>query len=373
MSNILDYVNWRGDLTFAQDPFNDIDALVMAQLSYLNFDSIISADPKQGLPLEVVWNKFRSSSDFEKRCDLGMVINKKTVDLLELAAKSKRYKSLVMCAYVNKIDFSNEEQFSAVTFLLKSKGVFKRSADPFIVFRGTDDTIVGWKEDFNLALSTDVPSQVDAVDYANMVSKSCKGKICIAGHSKGGNLAVYAGSFLNKSYRSRLKEIYNFDGPGFTSKVMKTPEYKAAMPKINSWYPHFSVVGMFFEHLKTYTVVESTQFGIMQHDPMSWQLEGKKFITHEELDTKSLSLNVNINAWLEPIPEEKREKIIDSVFSVLEATGASTNSEIEANLLKNSAKMLKALTKIDDEVRDEAGALLKIIVESLIDKSIFRK
>lgn len=373
MSNILDYFNWRGDLTFKQDPFNDVDALILAQLSYLNFDSLISADPNKGVPLEIVWNKFRSAPDFESRSDLGMVINRKTVDVLEAAAKSRRFKSLVMCAYVNKIDFSNEEQFSAITFLLKPKGKFTKASCPFVVFRGTDDTIVGWKEDFNLALNTGVPSQQDAVDYVNVIAKNCKGKICIAGHSKGGNLAVYAGAFLNKSYRKRLKRVYNFDGPGFTSQVMDTPEYKAAKPKIRSWYPHFSVVGMFFEHLKEYTVVDSVQHGIMQHDAMSWQVQGKAFVTHDELDFKSLSLNVNINAWLKTIPVEKREKIIDSVFSVLEATGASTNSEIEANLLKSSAKMIKAISKIDDEVREETGSLLKIIVESLIDKSIFRK
>ena len=373
MSNILDYFNWRGDLTFEQDPFNDVDAAIMAQLSYLNFDSIVPANPELGMPLKIVWDKFRSAPDYENRCDLGMVINRKTVDVLEAAAKSKRFGSLVMCGYSNKIDFSNEEQFSAVTFLLNTKGKFSKSSDPFIVYRGTDDTIVGWKEDFNLALNTGVPSQQDAVDYANHIAKKCKGKLRIAGHSKGGNLAVYAGSFINKSFRKRLVEIYNFDGPGFTSQVMDTPEYKAAMPKINSWFPHFSVVGMFFEHLDRYTVVESVQHGIMQHDLMSWQILGKDFVTADELDAKSLSLNTSINAWLKPISEDKRAKIIDSVFSVLEATGASTNSEIEANLLKNSAKMIKAISKIDDEVRDEVSALVKLIVESLLDNSIFRK
>ena len=202
MSNILDYFNWRGDLTFEQDPFNDVDAAIMAQLSYLNFDSIVPANPELGMPLKIVWDKFRSAPDYENRCDLGMVINRKTVGVLEAAAKSKRFGSLVMCAYSNKIDFSSEEQFSAVTFLLNTKGKFSKSSDPFIVYRGTDDTIVGWKEDFNLAFNTGVPSQQDAVDYANHIAKKCKGKIRIAGHSKGGNLAVYAGSFINKSFRT---------------------------------------------------------------------------------------------------------------------------------------------------------------------------
>lgn len=373
MSNILDYLNWRGDLTFDKDPFNEIDALIMAQLSYLDFDSLVSSDILHGLPVEIVWNRFRAASDFERRCDLGMVLNRKTVDVLEAAAKTKRFGSLMMCGYVNKVDVAREEQFSAVTFLLKKKTLFNKATDPVIVFRGTDDTIVGWKEDFNLALSTGVPAQKDAVDYVNNVAKYCGGKIRITGHSKGGNLAVYAGSFLDKSYRKRILKIYNYDGPGFTSKVMNTPEYNFAAPKMYSWYPYFSVVGMFFEHLKKYTVVESVQKGLMQHDPMSWQLEGKNFVTREELDKKSLSLNVNINSWLKTLPEEKMEKIIDSVFSVLESTGAYTNSEIEAKLLKNSAKMLKALKNIDAEVRDEAGELIKLIFESFVDKSIFKK
>lgn len=375
MSNILDYISWRGDLTFEQDSFNEIDALVLSQIAYLGFDGLIEKDKGQSLPLSVLWETFKSAADFEKRSDPGVVINANTVKVLEGAANSKRFGDVRAAGFVNNIDLEREEQFSAVTFLLSCKK--NKMEDPFVVFRGTDDTIVGWKEDFNLALAPEVPSQIDAVKYVDEAAGKYKGKLRIAGHSKGGNLAVYGGVFLKKGFRKRLEAVYNYDGPGFTSKVMDTPEYRSALPKIQSYYPQLSIVGMFFDHQDEFTVVESVQHGMWQHDAMSWQVEGKGFKTCESLDPKSLALNKIINTWLKQLSQQKIEKIIDSVFAVFEATGALTNSELESDLLGNTRKMIHALGKIDAEVRNEAGELLKIVFDSLIDSSydngLFRK
>lgn len=359
MSNLIDYIKWRGDLSFEQDPFNDVDALVLTQISYLRFDGILSSLIKETHSLSALWDDFKVAPDFEQRSSLGVLINKLTVNLFEEAAKSKRFSSVRVSAYVSKIDISIEEQFSAMTFFFS-----KFNRNPFVVFRGTDDTIVGWKEDFNMALSSHIPSQRDALEYLEFIAKYTHGKICVSGHSKGGNLAVYSSSFINAKYKKRIRAIYNFDGPGFSSKVTQSAGYKETVPLICSWYPEFSIVGMLFEHYGKYKVVECEDFGIMQHDPFAWHIENRDFIQKPDFDGKSVYFNKTFNTWMNNMTEEKRGVFIEALFNVLSATGAKTNSELESNLFDNSKKIIKALTKVDKETREQVSEVVKLLFES---------
>ena len=176
--NLLDYVEWRGDLTFKKSAFCDVDALVLCQLSYLNFDGLLSSDFARKTSLSDLWTLFKTSDDFEKRSDLGALISKQTVGLLEACAKSARFGKVCVSGYISKIDLQNEEQFSAMTFF---DGSF--SSNPFVAFRGTDDTIVGWKEDFNLAIEETVPAQRDALEYLESVAKKKAPGSEVAGHA----------------------------------------------------------------------------------------------------------------------------------------------------------------------------------------------
>ncbi len=361
MPNLIDYIKWRGDLSFKTHKFNEIDMLVLCQISYLNFDELAPAELKAGMTLSALWNAFRSEPDFEKRADLGVMINPQTVDVFELAAKSERFENVRIAGYVNKIDIEREEQFSAMTYFTE-----KERKNPYVVFRGTDDTIVGWKEDFNMALSTDIPAQLDSIEYINNVAKLCRGKICTAGHSKGGNLAVYAACFMNDSYKKRLSVVYNFDGPGFTSKVRSTSAFDAVRSRIKSWYPYESIIGMLFEHDDGYTVIESSQKGVWQHDALSWQIEGRYFVTKPELDSKSIYFNRTFNTWLSKLPEQKLEKVIDAIFDVLAVTGARTNSELESDFFGNTRKIIKAIGSLDNDVRTEAGEFVKLLLDSAL-------
>lgn len=358
MANILDYISWRGDLSFSASPFNDIDALVLCQISYIDFDGLLPAeDFSASTTLSDLCDLFKNSPDLERRSDLGVLINKKSVDLLFAAASSVRFGNLKVTGYSSIIEPAIEEQFSAMTFLLPEKM-------NFVAYRGTDDTIVGWKEDFNLAIMDEVPAQSDAVRYLETAAASLKGSFIVGGHSKGGNLAVYAGAVASASVKKRVSVIYNLDGPGFSEKTLSSDNFYEAIPKIRSYYPHFSIVGMLFGHAGEYSVVESDETGIMQHDPFSWHLNGTTYTTLEGFDSGSVFFHETFNAWISNISDEQRSKFIEALFTLIQATDARTNSEIEKNLLRNSVKIIKAVGSLDGEMRKALKETISILFKT---------
>lgn len=345
MANIQDYIDWRGDVPFKASPFNKIDALILCQLVYLNFDGLLKDDDFNTMvPLPEAAKLFRESADFKTRSNTGVLINPKTVPFLQSVADSERFSSVKITGYVSKIDVKMEEQFAAATFILPDKTVF-------VAFRGTDDTIVGWKEDFNLATEDEVPAQRDAVLYLQKTAQTFKGNIRVAGHSKGGNLSIYAAAMVPEKISKRISEIYNNDGPGFYAKKIESQEFQRIIPKINSFYPQFSIVGMMFSHAGKQIFVESDELGIMQHDPFSWHLKGTDFVTLKENNHASRFFYETFNTWVNNMKPVEREIFIETVFNIIEATDATTNSEIEANLLKNSVKIIKAISHLDPKMR----------------------
>lgn len=352
MSNILDYISWRGDLSFENSKFNDIDALILCQISYLNFDGLLSEmNFSNKVTLKELSEAFKNSSDFEKRCDTGALINRLTVQLFFDTANSCRFKNILITGYTSKIDLEKEEQFSAMTYILSDN-------INFIAYRGTDDTIVGWKEDFNLAIIDEVPAQIDALMYLEKASNSMRGRIFVGGHSKGGNLAVFASAMVSNNIKKRIETVYNMDGPGFSDSKLEMQEFNDIIPKICSYYPHFSIVGMLFSHAGVYSVVESDESGIMQHDPFSWHLKGKCFVLKDGFDKASSFFHETFNTWVSEMEPKQREQFIETLFSVIQATDARTNSEIENNMIGNSVKIIKAF---HDLTPDSRNAIYKTI------------
>lgn len=354
MANILDYISWRGDLPFSVSPFNEVDALILCQLSYIPFDGIVGDSFKTSVTLCEVANQFFSLPDFEKRRNIGAMINELTVTLLKEAGRSRRFGAIGVCAYKSILDYKTEKQFCALTFLTERKYAF-------LAFRGTDDTILGWKEDFNMAIFETVPAQKDALKYATQAFSSFRKKFRLGGHSKGGNLALYASANLPKRYKKRIAEIYNNDGPGFRKETLAMPSFKKIVPRLHSFYPQFSIVGMLFSRAGEYTVVESEQSGVMQHDPFSWHVCGSSFVSLEDFDPASESFHVTFNTWFTSIGEKERAKFIETLFKLLQATNARTNLELEKNWLKSSTKILSALTKLDEESRSNMIKTLQLL------------
>ena len=356
MANIIDYIAWRGDLPFSVVPFNDIDSLILCQISYLDFGGIVSESFKKCVRLRDAASLFQNAKDFSRRRKVGVMINSQTVELLFAAASSKRFGNVKACGYKTRFDPRQEEQFSAVTFLTGDKYAF-------VVFRGTDDTIVGWKEDFNMGVLETVPSQIDALFYLTEAMKSIRGRFRTGGHSKGGNLSIYAAANIDPKFKKRISCVYNNDGPGFREETVASSCFRSLAPKIRSFYPQLSIVGMLFSHAGSYTVVESEQAGIRQHDPFSWHLTKDGFVSLPGFDAASEWFHDTFNAWFRELSDTERSRFVTTLFKVLEATDAKTNSELEKNWWQNSAKIVGAFAKLDGPSRDNIIKTVQLLFQ----------
>ncbi len=205
------------------------------------------------------------------------------------------------------------------------------SEEHFIAFRGTDDTLTGWKEDLQMSFMDEVQSQKQAVIYMNRIFESFAGNFYLGGHSKGGNLAVYAISDATQNAGNRIIGIYNNDGPGFQANIIQSEGYKNILGKIRTLIPKSSVVGMMLERGEEYTVVSSCETGIRQHDAFSWEVRGTNFVCEKKLTKKSANLNITVRACLNKLSIEERSQFADALFDIIQSPGAKTVGELTKN------------------------------------------
>ena len=356
MANMLDYIDWRGDITIDKSPFNDIDNLIFTQLCFIDFDGIVPGFEETGfVRLADAAEKFFQAHD-PKEIEMGVLVPNDIVTLLKKMAEAPRFTDLNLTKYINKIDYENEQQFAALTIIL-GDGSF------YIAFRGTDDTIVGWKEDFNMGFMTAVPSQLDAVKYVSAVSQELEGGILIGGHSKGGNLSVYSAVHCADSVKDRLVRVYNNDGPGFSRKIIDTAEYAKVADRIKTIIPESSVVGIMLEHEEKFTIVKSTQKGLLQHDGFSWEVLGTHFIVTEERTQYSEISDLALKTWINDMDTEERILFVDTLFDILQSTDAKTLLDLNTNKLETAMSLLKTIKNLDDDKKEGMnkiiGALFK--------------
>ena len=273
-----------------------------------------------------------------------------------MLANSIRFGKLKLTEYVNKIDLNNEEQFSAVTILMPNGMIY-------ISYRGTDNTIVGWKEDLNMSFKELVPAQTTAKNYLNKIAEKYKDKqIIVGGHSKGGNLAVYAAAYCEPKIQERIINVYNNDGPGFCDKVVNSEEYNRILNKVHTYIPKSSIIGRLLNHKEEITILESTETGIMQHDLYTWQLIGGNFIK-AELTNSSEFIDKTLTDLLLNVSVEQRSLCIDVLFEVLKATKAETLSEINENKFSNIITMIKTYKNLDEENKEIVTKVLNVLLK----------
>ena len=357
MANLSDYVQWRGDLSFEVRPFNKIDALVLCQLSYLNFSGIIPEQFNGGITLGEAAHTYAADSTRGIPQEFGVFINPLTADLLKAAAETERFGSILLKGFVNEVNRTTNKQFAALTAVLPT-------GDVCIVYRGTDDSLTGWKEDCLLCLQDAVPSHSAAVQYLSAAASAvaCGAeKLSIAGHSKGGNLALYAAGSAAASIRERIERIFCFDGPGFAFDIKQWDGFQAILPKTASFIPQSSVVGVLLSYFPYYTVIESSEANTLwQHDAFSWQIKRDEFVIHQEGRTKeSYFAEKAVQTWLSRLDDTERKEFITTLFEVMFGTGAETLSELTANGLAHSLHILQELHTVDSERRKELFAVIK--------------
>lgn len=296
---IFDYLKWRGELSFSKDKFNKIDALILSRISYFPFDGLI----KDKVLLNDVLKEILNSEE-----NLKNIIIKKDIDLIKMLLHSERFSKLKIENYVNHIDLDNEKQFCALTVILNEH-------DRFVVFRGTDNSVIGWKEDFNMSFLSHIPAQIEAKNYLSRVMENNNFNFYVGGHSKGGNLAIYSSIFVNDIFKERIIKIYNFDGPGFNKDIINDINYNKILKKINTFIPEEAIVGLLLDRKENVKIVSSNEKFVMQHDIYSWDISRKDFIYKNQISKDSEQLSNNIKVWLNNVSIEERKIFIDLLFS----------------------------------------------------------
>ena len=334
MANMVDYLGWRGDLSFEAAPWNEIDALLIASLSYLNFHG--GRDPR-GWTLEELARidsvQPSASSSFPSR--------KAAFDLM---ASGERFRESRMHHAIALTDEELEMQFSALCLDLPD-------GTTCVAFRGTDNTIVGWREDFNMAYTSRVPAQEAAVLYLTRASELSRRPLRLMGHSKGGNLAVCAAAFAPAKIQNRIEGIWSFDGPGMNRENAQSEGYLRIKDRIRSFVPQTSIIGQLMDYFDPYTVVHSSASGILQHDPMTWQVYGPRFETQEALDRTAVVVRDTLHDWLQNSTPEQRAAFVDALFTLIDTTNATRMSDLTSEKLKSLLTMVGNRKEVDPETR----------------------
>ncbi len=350
MANILDYIYWRGDLPFSVSPFNEVDALIFSWVVYADFKGIVPGRMNLWMSLKKATEIFEEVHDYEAE-KKSVSFTKSSSTILSAMARCKRYENIQLGFYRERFDSQTAMQFAAMTIQLSDRQLF-------VAYRGTDQTITGWKEDFNMSYLEQVPSQEEARKYLCEVASYWDGEILVGGHSKGGNLAIYAAVNVPDSIHRKIKAIYNNDGPGFGENTLDSESYAKMAERIYTYVPRTSIIGMLLDHHKEYQIVKSDQKGIQQHDALSWQVLGSHFIT---LDTTSFSSQLTesmMASWLEQMDNTQKEVFIDALFSLLEASGARTLTELVSGGVKNISIAVRTLKEMPKEERNTMVSVL---------------
>lgn len=345
MANVEDYLIWRGDLTFAQAPFNEIDNLILSLVSYIIFDGIVSGPAYRDIITLEDASKLFFKMYSEEELKVQNISTKLVPFILKKVAQTVRFRHIGLCNYVSTIDYADGKQFAALHILLGD-------GTTYISYRGTDDTLVGWKEDLRMTYMTPVPAQIEALTYLEATTKRNRRLLRLGGHSKGGNLAMYAGIMCHPKLKRRILAIYNNDGPGFNKEMIESKKYKEMLCKIKTIVPESSIVGMLLEHEEEYAVIKSGNKGILQHDIMGWEVMGNDLIYLEDVSANSKRLNDALTSLLGRLEEHEKQQFIESVFFALEATGAKTVNDLTTEKIKNIGVILKTINTMDETTKD---------------------
>ncbi|MBR4429233.1 MAG: DUF2974 domain-containing protein [Clostridia bacterium] len=348
MADLHAYMEQTGCDTLLKNPFGGVDSLIFAQLAYIEYDSAARRMPCALSELD------QQVDDFGIREDDNRL-------LLRLAATMPRFKDSRALWYADELSESETKQFAAVTFLLPD-------GTAYISFRGTDSTIVGWKEDFMLAFTTPVPAQARSVEYLNRVAARINAPLRVGGHSKGGNLAVYAAAFCDEDIQRRIIGVYSHDGPGFDEDTLALKGYRAIKDRVQRFIPVSSMVGMMMEQDTAFTVVDSTSVGLMQHNPYTWRIQNGEFVTRDRLGFAGLMISGGQKEWFRRMSEEKRRYMTDTLFDILSAANPRTLQDLtrdKSALFKSAA----ALVKLPPEDRKQMWEIAKTFLYCLYQGS----
>lgn len=334
-----------GHLTLEERPFDELDALVLSQLVYLPLKGFVTRE--EICTIEQAW-AYISEHVTVNPLD---AFQRKRYELFGVCAELPRYAHWDVCDAVDEVDEEREMQFAACTYDL-------HNGCRCIAFRGTDMTLVGWKEDFNMSYTT-VPSQHEAAEYAHRVSQDHGDALYLCGHSKGGNLAIYAAAVTDASTRERIRRVYSFDAPGVDEETLNSHGYALVSERIDSYLPQSSLVGMLLNYHPVYTVVQANTLGLLQHDTMTWQVRSGAFVELEGVDSTARLTDETLHAWLAGIDLEERRLLVDTLYDVVEASRAQLLTDLVEDWKESANRMLEAYRDLSADFKKKVRRLLR--------------
>ncbi|SEV84213.1 DUF2974 domain-containing protein [[Clostridium] fimetarium] len=355
MGNIIDYVNEFQSVNFKEKPFEAVDGLVLACFAYFDFGKLVPSVSAESENVTIV--DLSKSSNYEEMF-LDTFDPLKSEELFQAMLQSKRFGSIQLNYYVNEHDEKEEKQFSAITVF------FEDSA--FIAYRGTDNSFVGWKENFNMSYISIIPSQRAASIYIDYISKQTNGKIYLGGHSKGGNLAIYSATYADEKVQNRIVAIYSFDAPGFKEDIHTQEGYLRVVDRILKYVPNSSIVGMLLLQEKNYFIVESSVKGILQHDAFSWVVENGDFVYLDNLREDSVQLNSLLNTLIENISDDERKRLVDIIYRIIIKNKIRTANEFVSNWRRVAFGILIGIKGMSKDTRKAMTQMVRNVFFQMV-------
>lgn len=364
MDNLYDYIYWRGDISFESVEINEIDMAIFSLLSYINFlpDMELKENGKRYSIDQLV--KLMDENDILKLPKSTPASKVECMELLSLISDKNRYKDVEVFGYSYNFEKENAIQFAAVSFLLPNKEII-------ISYRGTDATLIGWKEDFLLSFQNSVGSQENGKLYLEQLSTLYNGPITLVGHSKGGNIALYSALTASKTIQNRIKRVFSFDGPGFNEKTSEDLKKSEIIDKLVTLVPQGSVIGILMQHEEPIEIVYSNKkTGITQHMPFSWEIKVDHFRRIEQRDNLSLLFDKSIRTWVEKLNETEMEIFINSVFDIIDSIGIVHVYDVKFKPIKKIYNLLIAYVKNDETTRKIIDKIIVALISSMKEVTV---
>lgn len=353
MSHIVSYVKRNQESTFETVPFNEVDALVLSQFIYLKLDGVI---PSVSEKKEAVYlYEIADNLDYEK-VFMDERYRKDNKELFETMLESKRFRRMRMNYFSDITSVLAETQFSAMT-------VFLEDGPTVVIYRGTDETMVGWKEDFNMCFKEPVTGQSLSAMYLQQVSKLFEGRFIVTGHSKGGNFAIYSSMNIEENVQDRIEKVYSFDSPGFRPEILESVDFNRIKDRIIKYLPHSSIFGMLLQSKETYQVVECFSIGVLQHNPYNWQVSENEFKKVDKLDPGSVFLNETYNEWLYSLSDEELHAYSEIWYHIMQEANITTMLQFTKEPGKALNSLIDAIRETDDKTKEMAKELAHGLIE----------
>lgn len=358
MKNMLDYIKEFGHVSFEERAFSEIDALVLTELEYLPLEKVVPSD-ENGENFVTVKEiaEYMQEHKQELFDENPMMITQERHEVSQVIADAPRFQSLKFFGVVSEWDKDTTKQFAAVT-------VEVEPSVRLVVFRGTDETLIGWKEDFLMTYSPLVAAQTDAKEYLAKQASLWDGDLMISGHSKGGNLAIYAAATQVEDVQLRIVDIFCFDSPGLYRSVLETKGYQNIVPLAMRYIPQDSLVGLMLESEVPYVIVKSNATGAMQHSAMTWEIEDGQFIKMEKLTKNSQLNDQTFKKWTESVSDEELELFWNVFFELLFSVGIDTVNDLYGEFMHYVQEFLKAAGNMDEEKRELLTRIALLLVST---------